>query len=251
MKTIIITGGSSGIGRATAVNLANLGHHVIAIGRNIERLATLRNENKNIEIISADIATETGRLDVKSFIKSSRIDVLINNAGLMTPSGNLLDIELEPWRYQMSVNVEAPLFLTAQLIENLCHGRVLNITIYSSFKVNPGLAAYGISKAALNMLTEYMRQDFKDYFVSVGLVLPGIVNTNIQNQLPNGAKLGPNSVKLVKEGKLLSPSIVAKFLSWLVLETTDEQFSNGIFDIYEKWHQQYWNTGENIERPWS
>lgn len=249
MKNIVITGGSSGIGRATALYLANLGHHVIAIGRNKARLFELKNENKNIEIISADISTEAGRVNVKSFIKNNKIDILINNAGLMVPSGNLANIELTPLRYQMAVNVEAPLFLTTQFIENLANGRVLNITIYSSFKVNPGLAAYGISKAALNMLTEYMRQDFKDHSVSVGLVLPGIVDTSIQSQLPKDEKSELSGAKLAKEGKLLSPNVVAKFLTWLVLETTDEQFGSGIFDIYDKWHQQYWNTGAIIERP--
>jgi benzil reductase ((S)-benzoin forming) len=249
MKTIMITGGSAGIGRATALNLARLGHHVIAIGRNKDRLTALKNKSENIDIISADIATESGRMKVKSFIKKNKIDILINNAGLMTPTGRLSNLNLKSWRYQMSVNVEAPLFLTSGLIENLKHGRVLNITIYSSFTVNPGLAAYGISKAALNMLTDYMRQDFKNDSLSVGLALPGIVDTNIQNQLPKDSKLAVSGAKLAKEGKLLSPNSVAKFLTWLVLETTDKQFGAGIFDIYEKEHQQYWNSGEAIEKP--
>jgi NAD(P)-dependent dehydrogenase (short-subunit alcohol dehydrogenase family) len=250
MKTIIITGGSSGIGRATALHLANLGHNVIAIARDKNRLLSLKQENGNIEIVVADIATEIGRATVKDFIKDRKIDVLINNAGLMAPSGNLAKIELAAWRYQMAVNVEAPLFLTTSLLENLKYGRVLNITIYSSFKVNPGLAAYGISKAALNMLTEYMRQDFRAYELSVGLVLPGIVATEIQKQLPKDDTLTISGAKLAKEGKLLSTEIAAKFLSWLILETTDEQFSNGVFDIYDKWHQQYWSNGAIIEKPW-
>jgi short-subunit dehydrogenase len=226
-----------------------LGHHVIAVARNKERLSALENENKNIKTISSDIATEEGRASIKSFVKNNKIDILINNAGLMTPVGSLMNIDLIPWRYQMSVNVEAPLFLTQQLIENLNCGRVLNVTIYSSFKVNPGLSAYGISKAALNMLTEYMRQDFKDRSISVGLVLPGIVDTNIQTQLPKDTNLAIDGAKLAKEGKLLSPTVVAQFLSWIALETTDKQFGNGIFDIYEKWHQQYWNMGQIIEKP--
>jgi benzil reductase ((S)-benzoin forming) len=152
VKNVLITGASSGIGRATTELLASKGYNIFAIARNEKRLDEI--SGANINTLSADIATEDGRQAIKEFVGSTHLDLLINNAGLMAPSGNLSNVDLARWRYQIGVNVEAPLFLTQNLLENLSGGRVLNITIYSSFHVRPGLAAYGTSKAALNMLTE-------------------------------------------------------------------------------------------------
>ena len=241
MKTSVITGGSSGIGRETALQLAELGHKVIAIGRNEARLASLVSQYHTIEIINADVATQEGRQAIKNYLADRNVDVLVNNAGIMAPSGAMSEADVSAWRHQMSVNVEAPLFLSQLLLENLAGGRILNLTIYSSYRVTPGLACYGISKAALNMLTEYMRHEFEEKNISVGLVLPGIVNTNIQKQLPAGSK--------ANDIKKLDPSIVAKFLSWLMLDSADKQLKDGVVDIYESWHQVYWNTGPVIHNP--
>ena len=241
MKTIVITGGSSGIGRATALQLALLGHQVVAIGRNEERLTTLKSQHKTIEIINADIATQEGRIKVKNYLDDRKVDVLVNNAGIMSPSGPLFEIDVKSWRYQMSVNVEAPLFLSQLLLENLVGGRILNISIYSSYKITPGLACYGISKAALNMLTEYMRSEYEEKNISVGLTLPGIVNTNIQKQLPVGSR--------AHDIEKLGPDLVAKFLSWLTLDAAQEKFKHGVIDIYDSWHQSLWNTGPKIHNP--
>lgn len=241
MKTIVITGGSSGIGRELALKLSQQGHHIIAIGRNQARLSKLASRDSNIEILSADIATEEGRDSVKKLIGDSKVDALINNAGLAAPSGPLSKVTAEAWRYQMSVNVEAPLFLSQLLLKNLVGGRILNMTIYSSYRVTPDLACYGTSKAALNRLTEYMRAEFQEKKLSVGLVLPGIVNTNIQTQLPAESK----AHQLDK----LEPSLVAAFLSWLILEADKDKFGRDVFDIYDEWHQKYWNTGPVVSNP--
>ncbi len=243
MKTIIITGGSSGIGHETALELSLKGHRIIAIGRNQDRLTKLANENSNIETLTANIATQAGRKKIKNFIGNDKIDVLINSAGLMAPSGPLANLDTQSWRYQMSVNTEAPLFLSQLLLKNLVGGKILNITIYSSYKVTPGLASYGISKAALNMLTEYMREEYCKQRISVGLVLPGIVNTSIQLQLPNVSK--------AHDIKRLEPNTVAKFLSWLVIDTEKNEFGRGIFDIYDAWHQKHWYSGPLIMNPLS
>lgn len=249
VKNVLITGASSGIGRATTELLASKGYNIFAIARNEKRLDEI--SGANINTLSADIATEDGRQAIKEFVGSTHLDLLINNAGLMAPSGNLSNVDLARWRYQIGVNVEAPLFLTQNLLENLSGGRVLNITIYSSFHVRPGLAAYGTSKAALNMLTEYMRHDFSKFQIAVGLVLPGIVDTAIQSQLPkDDGLMGAGGTDSTKEGKLLSPQLAAEFLAWVCLETSVEQFNSGIFDIYDKKLQASWNLNNIlITRP--
>lgn len=238
-KLIIVTGASSGIGRALAYNLASNGHPLLAIGRNEIALQKLKNSNPNlIDVITADIATETGRDKVLNAVAGvESIYALVNNAAIMSPSGFLKDISLQNWRYQMAVNVEAPLFLTTMLLPKLHFGKVLNLTIYSSFSVTIGLGAYGISKAALNMMTRYFQDEFEKYNISVTGVLPGLVDTDIQKQLPYSPDIYIKSKidELRQAGKLLSTIEVASFLTWLLLETTPEQFSSRTWDIKNDW----------------
>lgn len=81
--------------------------------------------------------------------------------------------------------------------------------------------------------------------IAVGIVLPGIVDTNIQQQLSSEecADIIERNNSLKIAGKLLSPAIVAKFLRWLLLDTDNQSFSNGIWDIYDKKHHANWADG--------
>ncbi|MFA6408887.1 MAG: SDR family oxidoreductase [Gammaproteobacteria bacterium] len=244
-KIFVITGASSGIGKALALALATRGKKVLAIARNLNALKQLQKHSPTlIDIINADIATLSGRKKILSYVSSSKTKILalVNNAALMSPSGFLENINLKEWKYQMAVNVEAPLFLTKDLLPFLRGGRILNITIYSSFNVTPGLGAYGISKAALNMMTEYFRAEFKKYHIAVGSVLPGIVDTNIQKQLPSAKAFAVyNKIKQLKsENKLLRPEAVASFLSWLLLDVDSMRFSKDTWDIYNTKQRKDW-----------
>lgn len=245
-EVIVITGASSGIGKALALNLATQEKTVYAIARNEEKLVALQEINPNyIHPIVADVATEDGRDKIKSSIPQNlKISHLVNNAGIMAPSGYLENVDLNRWRYQMAVNVEASLFLTQALLSRLSGGgRILNVSIYSSFKVLVGLGAYGSSKAALNMLTEYLKIELLKHDIAVGIVLPGLVDTPIQEQLSSKecSEIIERNKALREAGKLLKPEVVAKFLQWLLLDTDKQSFSNGIWDIYDKKHHHYWS----------
>ena len=119
------------------------------------------------------------------------------------------------------------------------------MSVYSSFRVLVGLGAYGTSKAAVNILTEYLKIELGKHQIAVGIVLPGIVDTNIQQQLSNAecADIIERNNSLKTAGKLLSPAIVAKFLTWLLLDTDNESFSNGTWDIYDGKHHNKWSGG--------
>lgn len=244
MDHILITGASSGIGRELALTLAKQGKIVHAVARNEAKLELLKKAFPQfIHVIAADVATEKGRDKIKASIPTNvKISHLINNAGIMTPSGYLEDIDVTEWRYQMAVNVEAPLFLTIDLIPFLNNGRVLNLTIYASFNVSVGLGSYGISKAALNMVTKYLQVELKKYNISVSSVLPGIVETDIQKQLPKNKDIPimEKVDRLKAEGKMLSPQVSADFLAWLLFKTDNEQFSEKVWDIYDTSHHKHW-----------
>lgn len=243
---ILITGASSGIGRELTLILAKQGKSVYAVARNEANLLMLKEQFPQfIHVIAADVATEDGRNKIRDTIPVNvKISHLVNNAGIMAPSGYLESIDLTEWRYQMAVNVEAPLFLTTKLLSFLHGGKVLNLTIYASFNVSVGLGSYGISKAALNMLTKYLQVELKKYNIAVSSVLPGIVETNIQKQLPKSKDI-PIMEKvehLRTQGKMLSPKVSATFLTWLLLKTDNEQFSEKVWDIYDTTHHEHWAT---------
>jgi len=249
---IVITGASSGIGRELSLNLAARNLKVLAIGRNQERLEELRSHAPSlIEILSADIGREEDRSKIRSYLsKNTKISHLVHNAALMAPSGLLENVSLSEWRYQMAVNVEAPLFLTTELLPFLHGGRILSLTVYSSLNVSVGLGAYGVSKAALNMLTKYFQVELKKYNVAVGIALPGLVETNIQKQLTDDPDIPIRERvnRLKSEKKLLSPKIAADFLSWLLLDTDNQQFSEQLWDIYDARHHSFWAKGSTLPK---
>lgn len=243
-KSLVVTGASSGVGKALTIALASRGKKVLAVARDMVSLQQLKKHNPEfIDIVNADISTCSGRSEVAQRLKKGeKIFALVNNAGIMTPAGYLCDVDLREWQDQIAVNVEAPLFLTKELLPFLHKGRILNITTYSSSNVVIGLGSYGVSKAALNMITTYLRVELKKYKIAVGDVLPGIVDTNIQHQLPTCSEITlKNTINQMRnKSKLLSVEVVANFLMWLLLDTCDAMFSAKTWDIYDTKHHKYW-----------
>ncbi len=251
-EVIVISGASAGIGKALALALAAAGEQVYAIARRIEPLQEMQQLYPNqIKIIAADVSTEEGRLHIKNTLpEGTKIKALVHNAAMMSPTGFLENIDVKEWRNQIAVNLEAPLFLTTTLLPYLEGGRILNVTIYSSFKVTPGLGAYGISKAALNTLTEYFKVELQAHRIAVGSVLPGGVDTDGQKQqAPIETPAMLRTKRLREEGKLLQPEVAARFLKWLLLETKADEFSEKVWDIYDQSHHPYWAAGLSIVKP--
>lgn len=250
-KLIVITGASSGIGRELALTLAARGQKVLAIARNSERLQEVqRCAPSQIDILQADVGKEDDRIKIRNYLgNNTKISHLVHNAGILAPSGLLETIALEEWRKQIAVNVEAPLFLTKELLPFLHGGRMLSLT--SSQNVNIELAAYGISKAALNMMMKYFQIELKKYNIAVSVALPGFVETNIQKQLPQDPSIPIKEKvdRLKKEKKFLSPQIAAAFLTWVLLDVDAKEFSERVWEIYDTSHHIFWAKNLKIPIP--
>ena len=185
-KTALITGSTSGIGRATAVTLAARGAHVIVSGRDTERGETtvraIREEGGTADFVAAELGDTASirNLTTRALeIAGGRVDVLVNNAGIF-PFGPTEHIDEATIDAVHAINVKAPFLLVAQLAPAMVvggTGSIVNVTtMVASFGLS-GMALYGSSKAALQLLTKAWAAEFGPAGVRVNAVSPGPTRT--------------------------------------------------------------------------
>lgn len=242
----IITGGGSGIGKALAVCLAEKDLDVIAIGRRRSKLESTREKNPaRINILEADVGNENDRQKiVNGFPPGRSINYLVHNAAVLEPVMPLSRINIDEWRNHQAINVEGPLFLTQKLLPSLNGGRILHVSSGAAHHPYSGWGAYSTSKAALYMLYLVLREELKDTNIHVGSVRPGVVDTPMQDTIRKVSVSDfpalQKFISLKEQNKLSAPSFVAKFLSWLLLETADDEFSAREWDIRDETHHEFW-----------
>ncbi len=185
-STALITGGTSGIGRAAANKLAQLGIHVLVVGRNVERgqttVAEIRAAGGRADFISSDLrdassAREVARRAVE--LGNGHVDILINNAGVF-PFGPTHETAEELFESVYSLNVKVPYFLVAELAPLMAKrgkGAIVNVsTMVADYGVS-GMSLYGSSKAAVNLLTKAWAAEYGPRGVRVNAVSPGPTRT--------------------------------------------------------------------------
>lgn len=156
-KTVIVTGGSSGIGRASALEFARKGARVLITGRRLSALDGVANEHENITALVADSADPASAelIVSKALSLQGRLDVLVNNAGngVIAPLENITEKQIVD---VFSVNVVASSLLAAAAIPHLrkANGTIINVSSSIGQKPSPGLSHYGASKTALDFLTQ-------------------------------------------------------------------------------------------------
>src|SRR6266487_589626 len=185
-STALITGGTSGIGRAVANKLAALGIHVIAVGRNAERgqktVAEIRAAGGKADFISSDLqnassAREVARRAVE--LGNGHVDILINNAGIF-PFGPTHEMTEELFESVYSLNVKVPYFLVAELAPLMAKrgkGAIVNVSTMVADYGAAGMGLYGSSKAALNLLTKAWAAEYGPSGIRVNGVSPGPTRT--------------------------------------------------------------------------
>jgi NAD(P)-dependent dehydrogenase (short-subunit alcohol dehydrogenase family) len=185
-STALITGGTSGIGRAAAKKVAQLGIHVIVVGRNAERgeqtVADIRAAGGTADFLASDLrdassAREVARRAVE--VGNGHIDILINNAGIY-PFGPTHDTTEEVFDSVYALNVKVPYFLVAALAPLMAQrgtGAIVNLSTMVAEYGAPGMSLYGSSKAALNLLTKTWAAEYGPSGVRVNAVSPGPTRT--------------------------------------------------------------------------
>ncbi len=172
MKTILITGASSGIGRATAELFLEQGWRVGLVARRADRLAEIADAHPNAVALPADVTDAAAmRAAFESF---GHIDVLFNNAGLFGVSGPIDEIPLEVWTEVMQVNING-MFIAAQLAfeqmrKQADGGRIINNGSLSAYVPRPGSVCYTMSKHAVTGLTRTLSLDGRPFNIACGQI---------------------------------------------------------------------------------
>lgn len=187
MKNVLVTGGSSGIGLAIADLLTKEGgYHVISLSRSknkIERAQREKPELKGkVDFITGDVSqpADCQRLFEMLNEKYGKLHGLVNNAGMLT-AGGIQDIGYQLWKENLDINLNAPYLLTQTLLPLLkASGNASVVNISSIASRVPGRSiAYSVSKAGLDMLTEFLAGELGPYKIRVNAVNPGLVETHL------------------------------------------------------------------------
>ena len=172
MKSILITGASSGIGRATAELFLQTGWRVGLIARRADRLTAMAAEHPNAVALPADVTDPKAMR--QAFEDFGHIDVLFNNAGLFGVSAPIDEVPLEVWTEVMQVNING-MFITAQLAfeqmrKQANGGRIINNGSLSAYVPRPGSVCYTMSKHAVTGLTRTLSLDGRPFNIACGQI---------------------------------------------------------------------------------
>lgn len=186
-KIALITGATSGIGKATAERLAGNGFDIIITGRRKEKLQELEDVLKkeyNADVLSLEFDVRN-YAEVEKYLGSlperwKRVDVLVNNAGLAVGLNSIQEGVVDDWERMIDTNVKGLLYVTRIISPGMVErrsGHIINIGSIASREVYANGGVYCATKHAVKALSQGMRLDMVDYGVKVTLVCPGAVET--------------------------------------------------------------------------
>src|SRR5437868_14593859 len=228
-RVVIITGATSGIGRAVALRFAKASARVVAIGRNRSALEEVASEIKSAGgeclTLAADVANESeGRLVIDATINEfERLDVLVNAAGHIS-TGSIEDTTLSAWDAMMNVNLRAVFQLMQTATPHLIKtkGNVVNISSVTGLRAFPGVLAYCVSKAGTDQLTRCAALELAPKGIRVNAVNPGVVVTSLHKAGGMAAEAFAGFLERSKSthplGRVGRPEEIAELIFFLASE---------------------------------
>jgi NAD(P)-dependent dehydrogenase (short-subunit alcohol dehydrogenase family) len=221
MKVALITGASSGIGAAVAIEFADAGWSVMAAGRDESRLAEVADASDNIATWEGDLeaSEDCDELITDTVDEFGRLDCLVNSAGILIRA-DTTDTTDDTWRNTMAINLDVPFYLSRAAMPHLVDaaGSIANISSYWGLQADADHIAYCASKGALNMLTRAIAKNHAADGVRVNAICPGGVDTpmlaagaddgDVDDFLAEVAEHSPN-------GRIAEPGEIASLVVFL------------------------------------
>lgn len=187
-KVALVTGGSRGIGKATAIGFAKTGADVAVASRKLPDLKVVASEIRGLGRKALAVSAHIGRIDqiaglVDGVVEEfGRIDILVNNAGTSPFYISSLDLEERAWDSIMNLNLKGLFFLSqavARVMKEHGGGKIINVSSMLGIKPEVNIGAYSISKAGVIMVTKVMAVELAQYNIRVNAIAPGNVHTRL------------------------------------------------------------------------
>jgi len=187
-KVAVITGGSRGIGKVTALAFAEAGAKVVVVSRDIDSLEGVAQEIRDMGREALAVSAHVGKIDqlpgvVENIVKEMRrIDILVNNAGTNPAMCSMLDMEERLWDSVMNLNLKGLVFLSQAVAKEMKQGgggSIINITSADGIRHEIDGGPYAISKAGVIMATRVMAQELAPDGIRVNAVAPGHFHTRL------------------------------------------------------------------------
>lgn len=234
-KVVVITGASSGMGEAAAKHLSALGATVVLGARRVERIEKLAKEINDNGGKALPIAVDvTQRDQVKSLADATvqhfgRVDVLLNNAGIM-PLSLVESLHVDEWDKMIDVNLKGVLNGVAAVLPYMKaqkSGQIINTASVAGHKVFSGSAVYSATKFAVRALTEGLRMEVKPYNIRTTIVCPGAVKTELLEHITDADVKQANEAYVGAVG--ISPDSFARVVAFAISQPEDVDINEIIF----------------------
>lgn len=215
--TTVITGGSRGIGAATARRLVRDGHRVVISYRKAAAEARALEEELGVVAVQADTTSEQ---DVARLFDAAGDDItgVVNNAGITSPGGPLADLRTEDLRAVVDVNVIGAFFVAREASRRMRSGSIVNVSSGAATLGSPGeYVHYAATKAAVDAMTIGLAKELAPRGIRVNCVQPGTIRTEI-HQLSNMPDRPDRVAGRVPMGRPGEPEEIANAIAWLLSE---------------------------------
>jgi enoyl-[acyl-carrier protein] reductase III len=221
-KVAVVTGGSRGIGRAIALELARHGAEIVVnYFRHHQEARDVAEEVRALGVrclpVRAHLGDETQISKLFAAVEEEfgRMDILVNNAASGVQR-SALDLEAKHWDWTLDINTKAPWLCTREAVRLMDKGgSVVNITSMGSQRVLPYYTAVGVSKAALEALTRYLAVELAPRGISVNAVAGGYVDTASLRQFPNSEEMLAAARDKTPAGRIVAPEDIAAAVAFL------------------------------------
>ena len=233
-KTAIITGGAQGFGLDIAKKFLDSGAKVIIwdIDKNQLKKTIKILSNKNLSGFIVDV-TNFKNVDkvVKKIVKNSKIDILVNSAGITGPTTQLWNYKIKDWKNILEINLNGTFYCCKSVVPYMIknkYGRIVNIASVSGKDGNANASAYSSSKAGVLALTKSLGKELAKFNIAVNAITPAGAKTRILNQMTK--KHVRQMLSKVPRGRFLELNELSSMVCWLSSE--ENSFSTAaVFDI--------------------
>ncbi len=249
-KVALVTGGGRGLGRATALALAERGAKVVVLARSlseVEETARLIRQHYGVGRSLAVQADVTRERDVTEAFDAIRkrwggVDILINNAGQTGATRPIISLSLAEWQSVMDVNLTGAFLCSREAMRDMARhrwGRIINISSDSAAIAVPSMASYSVAKAAVEHLTRLLAAEGTQIGVIAIALRPGVIDTRMQEELrarPQDSM--PPELRTLfsaykQKGRLVPPERPAQLIAFLCSTSRTDDLNGKVLDAQE------------------